>query len=183
MRIMRVGLSLAAALVFWSLRVETSLAADSYTLTTIEYPGEGVWTTFTTGINDRGDVVGGDHSPPTGHALLIRQGTFIELPADTLGDASGCNDRGDIVGSCTDEEGIPHACLVRGGDYVPTILDAFGSDYTQPRDINESGTVVGFWHRLEDDTYQGFVWRKGEFLCNKHSGREKDLHNGDQCAR
>jgi uncharacterized membrane protein len=160
MRIMRVGLCLAAALVFWSLRVETSLAADSYTLTTIEYPGEGVWATFTTGINDRGDVVGGYIIPPTRHALLIRQGTFIELPLSGVG---GCNDRGDLVGGYTDEEGIAQVYLARGGDYkLLTIFNVFGSDYAQPRDVNESGTVVGFWHRLEDDTYQGFVWDKGE---------------------
>ncbi len=163
MRIMKVGLCLAAALVFWSLRVGASPAASSYTLTTIEYPGEDVWSTFTTGINDRGDIVGGYITPPTGHALLMRQGTFIELPAGTLGEASGCNDRGDLVGSYTDQKGFTRGYLARGGDYVPTILDAFGSDYTQPRDVNESGTVVGFWHKLEDETYQGFVWHKGEF--------------------
>jgi len=158
MRIMRVGLCLAAALVFWSLRAEASLAASSYTLTTIEHPGDGVWATFTTGINNRGDIVGGYISPPTGHNFLMRRGTFIELP---LSGAGGCNDRGDLVGGYADEEGITHGYLARGGDYELTIFDAFGSDYTQPRDVNESGTVVGFWHRIEDDTYHGFVWDKG----------------------
>lgn len=162
MRIMKAGLCLAAVLVFCSLRVGASLAADSYTLTTIEHPGDGVWATFTGSINNRGDIVGGYITPPTGHALLMRKSTFIELPADTLDEASGCNDRGDVVGIYTDQDGITHGYLLRGGDYVPTKLDAFSSDYTQPRDVNESGTVVGFWHK-NDDTYQGFLWRKGEF--------------------
>ncbi len=168
MRIMKVRLCLAAVLVFCSLQVGASLAADSYTLTTIEYPAAGVWSTFTTGINNRGEIVGRYVAPPTTHALVMGQGAFIELPATNIlvtnwSEAYGCNDRGDVVGRFTDHEGITHGYLARGGDYALTILDVPGSDDTRPRDVNESGTVVGFWLKAEDEAYHGFTWNKGEF--------------------
>jgi uncharacterized membrane protein len=156
---MKVGLCLAAVLVFWSLRVGASPAAGSYTLTTIDYPADNVWATYTGAINNRGDIVGGYIIRPTGHNFLLKQGNFIELPLSGVG---GCNDRGDLVGGYTDEEGIAQVYLARGGDYELTIFDVFGSDYAQARDVNESGTIVGFWHRIKDGTYQGFVWDKGE---------------------
>ncbi len=162
MSIVRVGLCLAAALVFWSLRVEASLAADSYSMTTIDYPDAKA--TFATGINNRGDIVGYYRVGTTRHAMFIRDGAFI-TPTDILAtnwsEASKSNDRGDVVGRYVDEDGILHGFLASGRDYALTLLDYPGSNDTRPRAINESGTVVGFWCNAEG--CHGFIWDKGDF--------------------
>jgi uncharacterized membrane protein len=163
---MRVGLCLASALVFWSPRVGASLAADSYSMTTIDYPDARA--TFASGINNRGDIVGSYRIPGTRHAMLIRSGVFIALPPASIlltnwSEASKSNDRGDLVGRFMDDDGVFHGFLASGRDYALRTLDFPGAGDTQPRAINESGTVVGFWYRLEDDTYHGFIWNKGEF--------------------
>jgi uncharacterized membrane protein len=171
MRLMRLGLCLAAALAFWSLRVEASLAADSYNLTTIEYPGARA--TFVNGVNDRGDMAGSYRVPGTRHAILIRDGVFITPPpTSTLGanwsEAYKSNGRGDIVGDFSLDNGFTvHGFLVTSRDYELRTIDFPGACNTHARAINESGTVVGFWEECDSEggllALHGFIWSKGEF--------------------
>ena len=78
--------------------------ADSYTFTAIDVPGAN--STFASGINDRGQIVGSYIDATGGHGFLEKAGTFrpINVPFDFGGlgfdtFASGINNRGQIVGT------------------------------------------------------------------------------------
>ncbi len=145
---------------------EPSLSGDSYRFATIDYPGANA--TFVRGINNRGDIVGSYRAKGTRRAMLIRGGTLVALPSDSIlvthwSEAFKSNDHGEIVGHFIGDDEVTHGFVVRGRDYALTTLDFPGAAGTHPWAINESGTIVGYWEKPDDGTLHGFTWSKGEF--------------------
>jgi len=108
-------------------------------------------------------------------AQAFAQGTFVPVaePADALSGASalGINDKGEVAGSYLNEDG-----LVAGfsgtidGDYETYTFDG---QWTQPRGINNKGTVVGYYR----DPFSGFF--AGEFVRDKNGNFTTVTKDGD----
>jgi probable HAF family extracellular repeat protein len=139
-----------------------------------------LYTSHSTGINDRGEIVG-NLGESGSHAFLYRDGSLTDLgtlPGDQASAAQGINDQGQVVGFSS--SGLSsRAFLYERGKMVD--LGSFpGSDYSQASGINDYGQVVGvagtasgfhavLWHTLED----GY----------RHEGRDKchdDKHDDDR---
>ncbi len=102
---------------------------------------------FVTGMNERGDVVGGSGSTATGtRAFLWHSGRLVELRSPgTTALASGINDRGQVVGGYTDADQQQNAVRwLPGGTMVE--LPALGGPGASSlaTDVNNSGVAVGY---------------------------------------
>ena len=79
--------------------------------------------------------------------------TPIECPGYLESESLGMNDFGTIVGTCSNDLYETSSGYVRKGG-VFTILDAPGSAYTEPWDVNNLGAVVGDYIG-EDGNFHG----------------------------
>jgi probable HAF family extracellular repeat protein len=139
--------SLFLAVLFMSVLLSTLVAAQnvSYTFTTIDVPGS--ISTVTTGINDRGQIVGRFRDAAGGpHGLLIDGATLttIDVPGiPETTEANAINNSGQIVGIFRDATGALHSFL-KDGDMFTT-FDVPGAASTFASGINDRGQIVGFF--------------------------------------
>jgi uncharacterized membrane protein len=126
--------------VLFAICVVSSGLARQQGFTAIDVPG--ATSTFATGINPRGDIVGGYGDASGGHGFLLSNGTFttIDVPGAISTFARGINSRGDIVGTYRDASG-GHGFLLSNGTF--TTIDVPGASFTQPAGINARGDIVG----------------------------------------
>src|SRR6266851_2347710 len=144
-------------------------------------PFTGGFSSYATGVNDLGQVVGwaenGLHDPTCDPSFQILQfraaiwrpsGTMQELPplpGDSTSAATAINDLGQVVGISGDcgiaVGGVSarHAVLWQNG--VPIDLGNIGGDaWNTPTAINNAGTIIGFANRAPGvaKTFQAFIW-------------------------
>ena len=140
-----------------------------FTFTPIDYPG-GTLTTARS-INERGDIVGSYRVQYPRHALLIKGDGFIPLAPETIlgtmwSEAFKSNNRGDVVGLYGPPDEVYGYGFLLSRSGVTTLIFP-GADLTTACGINESGTVVGSWSRLDEggNTIEehGFIWEEGDF--------------------
>jgi probable HAF family extracellular repeat protein len=146
-------------------------------------PFPGGYSSYATGVNNRGQVVGwaenGVHDPTCDTSFQILQfraviwqpnGQMQELPplpGDNTSAATAINDLGQVVGISGDcgvavgSVSARHAVLWQNG--VPTDLGNIGGDaWNTPTAINNQGTIVGFANTAPGTakSYEAFIWTK-----------------------
>ena len=161
-------------------------------------PFPGGYSSYATGVNNRGQVVGwaenGVHDPTCDTSFQILQfraviwqpnGQMLELPplpGDSTSAATAINDLGQVVGISGDcgvavgSVSARHAVLWQNG--VPTDLGNIGGDaWNTPTAINNQGTIVGFANtaRGTAKSYEAFIWTK--------AGGMKSLGNFSDASR
>ncbi len=144
-------------------------------------PFPGGYSSYATGVNNRGQVVGwaenGVHDPTCDPAFQVLQfraviwqpnGTMQELPplpGDSTSAATAINDHGQVVGISGDcgvavgSVSAKHAVLWQNG--VPIDLGNIGGDaWNTPTAINNQGTIVGFANVAPGTarTFEAFIW-------------------------
>ena len=144
-------------------------------------PFPGGYSSYATGVNNRGQVVGwaenGVHDPTCDTSFQILQfraviwqpnGQMQELPplpGDSTSAATAINDLGQVVGISGDcgvavgSVSARHAVLWQNG--VPTDLGNIGGDaWNTPTAINNQGTIVGFANTAPGTakSYEAFIW-------------------------
>jgi uncharacterized membrane protein len=127
----------------------------------IDIPGASA--TSPSGINARGDIVGGySDSGGVTHGFLSRQGVFsnIDFPNASFTAARAINARGDIVGRILGPTGDEHGFLLR--DETFSQIDFPGASGTTARGINNAGDITG---RYFDNAGKenGFIAKDGTF--------------------
>jgi probable HAF family extracellular repeat protein len=118
--------------------------------TAIDHP-DGALATVASGINNRGQIVGGyQDSEGTAHGFLLDEGNFttIDHPDAASGRDLGTvlwgiNNRGQIVGQYIDTDLRCHGLLLTN-DTFTTIDDPGALSYTGAVDVNDRGQIVGF---------------------------------------
>ncbi|HMF20083.1 MAG TPA: hypothetical protein VKE98_22945, partial [Gemmataceae bacterium] len=148
-------------------------------------PFPGGFSSYATGVNNRGDVVGwaenGVHDPTCNPAFQIlqfraviwrRDGTMQELPplpGDSTSAATAINDRGEVVGISGDcgvavgSVSARHAVLWEHG--LPRDLGNIGGDaWNTPTAINDRGVIVGFANIAPGTArnFEAFIWTRAE---------------------
>ena len=148
-------------------------------------PFPGGFSSYATGVNNRGQVVGwaenGVHDPTCDPSFQILQfraaiwqpdGTMQELPplpGDSTSAATAINDQGQVVGISGDcgvavgSVSARHAVLWEDG--IPMDLGNIGGDaWNTPTAINNHGVIVGFANRAPGTarTFEAFIWTKAE---------------------
>ena len=135
---------------------------------TIEVPG--AVATTASGINNRGQVVGG-YRDANGreHGLLLERGRVTRIdhpespedPAATNTAATDINDRGQIVGFYADAEGTYHGYLYDKGRFTridpPGAADVARFATTVPIGINNRGQVTGQYVDTAG-VLHGYLW-------------------------
>jgi probable HAF family extracellular repeat protein len=154
---------------------ETAFADVIYSFTTIDVPG--ALDTFASGINNRGQIVGGFTDPRTSpfNAYVDTGGSFTTIGVS--GTASGINDIGQIVGSL---QGGPRGSsgFVDTGGSITTI-SAPGVPFTFVSGINNSGQIVGTAEGLLGFS-SGFVDMGGSFTFISGSTSASGINNSGQ---
>ncbi|GAA2635613.1 hypothetical protein [Paractinoplanes durhamensis] len=128
---------------------------------------------WTTGINNRGQVVGSTYNSATfsGRAFVLDRGryTILPTPAGSRSTTVAINDRGQILGSVLDTstgadrsviwtpEGSPARPYYKRLD-----LGDLGGVNTYPCDINDRGQVIGQSEVSGFGTHHPFLWQNGE---------------------
>jgi hypothetical protein len=105
--------------------------------------------TTATGINDKGEIVGGYNDVNLmyyvmgDNAFRLKKDSFssIDFPGAVQTLAYGINKSGEIIGLFVDSSGVYHGFTLVGSTY--TQFDCPGA-YTVPYAINESGAIVGY---------------------------------------
>jgi probable HAF family extracellular repeat protein len=138
--------SLLSAVLSLSILLSTLVAAQdvSYTFTPIDVPGS--ISTVTTGINNRGQIVGFFSDATGTHGFLTNGATFttIDVPDSQSTQAFGINNRGQIVGYFSDATGRVHGFVTDGATF--TTLDVpSATRFTHAYGINAVGQIVGFF--------------------------------------
>ena len=150
--------------------LETPASASSlYTFSTFVVPGYADGGTFLSGVNDRGQVVGGygfDIENFGSQAFVATNGNIntINVPGFFVNDALGINNMGQIVGSYL--ESSPGNIAWQGfidnnGSF--TSVNVPGADATQVFGINNRGQVVGASSDYSINKSIGFIYTKGHF--------------------
>jgi probable HAF family extracellular repeat protein len=136
--------------------------------TTVPATPDGQAGTATTGINDRGDVLGAyeGRDRVVRHFVRDRRGRFARLedpPGGTdLDEYIDINNRGDIVGFHNDDQGAATTGFLRTkrGRFVDIVYP--GSVVTGPLKINDRRQVVGIYAD-RGGAVHGFLWDDGRF--------------------
>ena len=148
-------------------------------------PFAGGFSSYATGVNNRGQVVGwaenGVHDPTCDPSFQILQfraaiwqpdGTMQELPplqGDSTSAATAINDHGQVVGISGDcgiavgSVSAKHAVLWENG--VPRDLGNIGGDaWNTPTAINNHGVIVGFANTAPGTarTFEAFIWTEAD---------------------
>jgi autotransporter-associated beta strand protein/probable HAF family extracellular repeat protein len=105
--------------------------------------------TFPTGINDKGQIVGGWSNPGAGvliDGFLYSNGVFttLNVPGSTYTNAWGINEEGQIVGDYADASGV-HPFRYSNGVYV-TLVDPLLTNLAYAQGINDFGQIVGQYY-------------------------------------
>jgi probable HAF family extracellular repeat protein len=127
----------------------------------------GANTTAPRGINNAGQIVGGDTS---NGGFLLKNGVFtsINIPGTCTAPA-GINSQGQIVGyfdasDCTEN---PQGFIYSGGAF--TTINVPGALATEPNGINDSGTIVGQFFP-QTGALQGFIYSSGTYTTLSFPG-------------
>jgi len=166
-------------------------------------PFPGGYSSYATGVNNRGQVVGwaenGVHDPTCDPSFQILQfraalwqpnGQMQELPplsGDSTSAATAINDRGQVVGISGDcgiavgSVSAKHAVLWENG--VPIDLGNIGGDaWNTPTAINNRGMIVGFANTATGTarTFEAFIWTKSRGMrsLGKIPGDLRSTANG-----
>lgn len=151
----------------FALLVTCSSAWAQFNFTSLDHDGYRLMTAK--GINNAGDIVGAYSIRPPRHALLIQNGNYIPLLPDTIlgrnfSVAQKINNHGDIAGNYTDDSGIGHSYLLSGGVFT-TLEDFPGASDTVAQGINDAGTIVGYWDKIDASgnfvEVHGLIWKNG----------------------
>jgi probable HAF family extracellular repeat protein len=134
--------------------------------------------TATTGVNDRGDIVGAyeDGDRVIRHFVRDRKGRFTEIEDPPGGsdfdEYVDINNRGEIVGFYNDATGATTTGFLRSKNGQFTSINVPGSQATGPLKINDRRQVVGLYLDADatpnpDGTpppgaFHGFVWDDGD---------------------
>jgi len=145
-------------------------AIDHPDATTVPANPNGQAGTATTGINDRGQVLGAYEGPDRviRHFVRDRKGRFTAIEDPPGGSESDeyvdINDRGEIVGFYTDDQGVTTTGFLRSrrGRFVD--INVPGSQVTGPLKINDRRQVVGIYADAAGAVH-GFLWDKGDFAA------------------
>jgi probable HAF family extracellular repeat protein len=140
----------------------------SLTFGMIDFPGQPA--SDASGINDKGEIVGG-YGSAFDSAFLLRGTKFTQIsyPGAAWTDAYAINDAGVIIGgygtSLTDAQGFE----LTGKAY--SAINYPGAASTYALGINKHGDVVGAWE-AEPDNYpeEGFLLSKGTFTNIAYPG-------------
>jgi hypothetical protein len=150
---------------------------DRGAITTIDHPKattvpatpDGQAGTATTGINDRGDVLGA-YEDRRGrivrHFVRDRKGRYTRIPDPPGGSEADeyvdINNRGAIVGFLNDDQGVSTTGFLRtrGGRFKS--IDVPRSQVTGPLKINDRRQVVGIYVDKAGDLH-GFLWDDGRY--------------------
>jgi hypothetical protein len=127
------------------------------TIQTIDFePFQGFDGTATTGINNRGEIVGG-YGPTYNIGFILRDGRFFPSP-EPPGVSNppwifpnGINDLGVTSGFFQDPAGVDHGYVLRGTRY--TIVDFPGSANTGLWSVNDLGQVAA-----DSDSGCGYIF-------------------------
>jgi hypothetical protein len=157
-------------------------AIDHPAATAVPATADGQAGTGTTGINDRGEILGAYEGQDrvVRHFVRDRRGRYAELeePADGPdGEASDeyidINNRGEMVGFYNDEQGFTTTGFLRTEQGRFVDINVPGSQLTGPFKINDRGHVVGLYvdggaepgpdGPALPGVVHGFVWRDGDF--------------------
>jgi len=104
--------------------------------------------TWTSGINDNGDIAGYAFSVASGISFLRDPSgplTTFSAPGYAFTNAMCLNASRVVAGNVENSDGVPHG-FVRQPDGAFLIFDPAGSVGTQPNSINAAGTVVGIFY-------------------------------------
>jgi len=135
-----------------------------YNFTTIDFPG--AFSTYLTGINNSGDIVGYyTDANNTGSGFLYAGGAFtaIDFPGASETEAYGINNSGDIVGFYVRPKG-GGGFLYAGGTFSK--VDFPGASSTYPSGINDSGDIAGYYGYYLGTALRGlygFLYSGGHF--------------------
>jgi uncharacterized membrane protein len=123
------------------------------------------------GINNLGQVVGDYYVGPTGpnHSFIYEAGlyTTFDLPFGASG--NGFNDAGDIVGP---------SFLYSGGTFTIITVPFAGAIFTNPRDINNKGEIVGEYIGADQETHGFLRDANGGFVSFDFPGSFQTSANG-----
>jgi probable HAF family extracellular repeat protein len=136
---------------------------DNGNYTTLDVPGSS--STWATGINASGQIVG-SYSDGTGsHGFLLDNGSYttLDVPGSTGTWANGINASDQIVGSYSDVSGNAHGFLLDNGSYTD-----IGFNYALG--INDSGQIVGV---VEVFVYD--IWYVSSYLQDNGSVTRLDV--------
>jgi len=131
----------------------------TFTFEMVDFPGQPA--SDASGVNDKGEIVGG-YGSAFNNAFLLKGTKFTEIayPGAAYTDAYAINDAGVIVGqygvSLTDVQGFELA----GKTY--TSIDYPGGVESYSNGINKHGDIVGGWVDTSG-MYHGFLLSKGVF--------------------
>lgn len=133
---------LTATCFLFLLSTANSLTQNSFTFTTIDFPGSD--STSAVDINNAGQIVGVYAMGGRHFGFLLSASTFstIDPPGASYSEAQGINDAGQIAGWYNDAGGARHYFLFSGGTY-----NSFDSQSPfssgEVTDINNPGDMVG----------------------------------------
>lgn len=150
---------------------------DRGAITTIDHPKattvpatpDGQAGTATTGINDRGDVLGAyedRRGRVVRHFVRDRKGRYTRIPdppgGSELDEYVDINNRGAIVGFYNDDQGATTTGFLRtrGGRFKS--IDVPRSQLTGPLKINDRRQVVGIYIDKQGSLH-GFLWDDGKY--------------------
>ena len=136
--------------------------------TTVPATPDGQAGTVTTGINDRGDVLGAyeGRDRVIRHFVRDRKGRFARLEDPPRGsdfdEYIDINNRGEMVGFYNDDQGATTTGFLRTrkGRFVDIVVP--GSVVTGPLKINDRRQVVGIYAD-RGGAVHGFLWDDGRF--------------------
>jgi len=96
---------------------------------------------FASGINERGQIVGDSHAVVDEHPFLFYKGAMVNLAdgSGLLGTAIAINNRGDAVGFATTSG---HSLLFHKNQVID-ITNASGTTFLSAQGINDPGQIIG----------------------------------------
>jgi uncharacterized membrane protein len=115
---------------------------------------------FVEGMNDKGEVVGGQAF----RAFLWRDGQFVDLPAPldhAFSFAQTINDHSDIAGTYEDAQFQSHAALLRRDGTVIELHGIPGERFIVPLDMNNHRQILGASFSAATG-WQDFIWHRGQ---------------------
>jgi probable HAF family extracellular repeat protein len=155
-------------------------AIDHPRATTIPATPDGQAGTATTGINDRGEILGAyeDRDRVIRHFVRTKHGRYLEIADPPSGSDADeyvdINNRREIVGFYNDPQGATTTGFLRSGNGRFTSIDVPRSQVTGPLKINDHGQVVGSYLDAKGSVH-GFLWDDGEYETIDVSGAAATL--------
>ena len=128
--------------------------AAGYSYASLNYPNAS--STYASGINDAGTVVGFSGAVGNSKGFSLGNGTYtpVNYPSDYSTEAHGINNAGTIVG-LYEGSGLNNGFSLSGTTYTPIIYSSAPGYTTSVYGINNAGTVVG-WYCLNGGQNYGF---------------------------